>query len=326
MVNILDDNYLAITAIVTVAMQLLFFAIAYTCKFDKVTDIAGASNFLLLALLTFLARGTYYDRQILLSCLDLVWGLRLGLFLLRRVLKRGKDERFDEMREKFFSFLGFWVFQMVWVWLVSLPIIFVNAAPVDVDLGVRDVIGVIFWGIGFIFEAAGDYERNAWNDNPANKGKLLVTGTWSVTRHPNYFGEISMWLGIFLSASSVFDTEGNDKAGYVSVLSPVFTYLLLMYASGVKLSEVRYNQRYGKDPAYLLYRSRVSPLIPMPQCLYSSLPSCGKWIFCEYAIFAEGLGESASLKSNAASTATTSPSPSPDVEVATPPSTEAQLM
>jgi len=213
------------------------------------------------------------------------------------------------MREKFFSFLGFWVFQMVWVWLVSLAIIFVNAAPVDEDLGVRDVIGVIFWGIGFIFEAVGDYERNAWNDNPANKGKLLVTGTWSVTRHPNYFGEIMMWLGIFLSASSVFDTTGNTKSAYVSVLSPAFTYLLLMYASGVKLSEERYNQHYGKDPTYLTYRARVSPLIPMPQCLYASLPRFGKWIFCEYDMFAKGLGDSAPLKA-----APSSPSPSPEVE------------
>jgi len=298
MVQILDDNYLAITALVTVGMQLSFFAIAFTCKFDKVTDIAGAMNFLLVALLTFLARGTYHDRQILLLCLDLVWGLRLGVFLLRRVLKRGKDERFDEMREHFFRFLGFWIFQMVWVWVVSLPIIFVNAAPIDVDFGVRDVIGVILWGIGFIFESVGDYERNAWNDNPANKGKLLCTGTWSVTRHPNYFGEISMWLGIFLSASSVFDD--NTKSAYVSVLSPGFTYFLLVYVSGVKMSEDRYNQRYGKDPAYLTYRQRVSPLIPMPQCVYASLPQCAKWIFCEYGIFAVGLGESATLKTEAA--------------------------
>jgi len=140
-----------------------------------------------------------------------------------------------------------------------------------------------------------------------------VTGTWSVTRHPNYFGEIMMWLGIFLSSSSVFDTAGNDKAGYVSVLSPVLTYLLLVYLSGVKMSEERYNQRYGKDPVYLSYRSRVSPLIPMPQCLYATLPRCGKWIFCEYEMFAKGLGDSAPLKSGtAASSASPSASPSPE--------------
>jgi len=304
---------LAITAIVTVGMQLSFFAIAFTCKFDKVTDIAGAMNFLLVAFLTFFARGTYHARQILLLCLDATWGCRLGFFLLRRVLKRGKDERFDQMRENFFSFLGFWVFQMVWVWLTSLSIIFVNAAPIDVSLGARDIVGVVFWGIGFIFEAVGDYERNAWNDNPVNKGKLLSTGTWSVTRHPNYFGEITMWLGIFISASSVFDA--NDKAGYVAVLSPVFTYFILMYASGVKMSEVRYNQRYGKDAAYLTYRERVSPLIPMPQCVYSSLPRCAKWIFCEYAIFAEGLGESSPLTTKPA-VASSSAVPEPSSPVA----------
>jgi len=114
--HILDTNYLALTILVTVGMQLFFFFIAFTLKIDKVTDISGTMNFVLLAWLTFWLNDTLYTRQIVGFVLLNVWAFRLGIFLLWRVLKRGKDERFDEMREHFFAFLGFWIFQMVWIW------------------------------------------------------------------------------------------------------------------------------------------------------------------------------------------------------------------
>ena len=142
MVFVLDSNLLALTFLCTVAMQLLFFAIAWTFKFDKVTDvsrcvpencprcnvlyrlltfacfhwsqIAGSMNFVLIAWLTFFINGNYYTRQIVVFVMVNVWGFRLGLFLLYRVLQRGKDDRFNEMREDFLKFLGFWIFQMIW--------------------------------------------------------------------------------------------------------------------------------------------------------------------------------------------------------------------
>ena len=116
----LDEPYLGFTFLITAAMQLTFFLIAYYFQFDKVTDLAGTANFVLLAVLVFLVQQVGNnvngptDRAILVTVMVGVWGLRLGAFLLNRVLVRGKDDRFDEMRSRFWAFLGFWVFQIFW--------------------------------------------------------------------------------------------------------------------------------------------------------------------------------------------------------------------
>lgn len=284
----LDDNYLGITAIITVSMQLFFFFIAYTFQFDKVTDLAGSMNFVVLAFITFFLGGTYHDRQIINTLLVLIWGFRLGSFLLYRVLKRGKDERFDEMRSKFLDFLGFWVFQMLWVWIVSLPLTFLNAAHKDVPIGSLDVIGWIFWSSGFILQVTADYSKDKFANDPNNKGKLLSTGVWGITRHPNYAGEIFMWTGLFLSSASVFSE--NDKAGFVSILSPLFTFSILMFLSGVNLAEERYDKRFGADPEYIEYKRTTAPLIPFPSSLYGSLPDTIKLLLCcEFPMYSRHL-------------------------------------
>ena len=116
-VNVLDGYYLAITFLVTVAYQLVGFTIAYTLQFDKLTDFAGGSNFILLAIITLSCSGERDNaRQIVCSLFIMLWAARLSGFLLFRILKTGKDDRFDDKRGDFFKFLGFWVFQMFWVW------------------------------------------------------------------------------------------------------------------------------------------------------------------------------------------------------------------
>lgn len=283
---------LALSAGVTVAMQLSFFAVAFGCQIDKVTDFAGTLNFVTLAWLTFDLAGHGYVRQTVNTVLVTIWGVRLGLYLLVRVLKRGHDARFDEMRSKFWSFLGFWVFQMMWVWLVSLPLLFLNSAATDVAIGPRDYAGWALWVLGFLFEVAADQSKDAFLANPSNKGKIIMSGVWSVTRHPNYFGEITLWLGMFITASSVFQPNGLPGA-YVSVLSPVFTFTILMFGSGVNLAEERYNKRYGPEPWYMEYRARVSPLWPFPPPLYRRLPDAVKAaLFFEWPLYANGLNPS----------------------------------
>ena len=130
-VHVLDDYYLAITLLITIGYQLFFFAIAFTFKFDKLTDFAGGTNFVVLAIIT-LAFSAARDnaRNIVVSVFIMAWGARLSGFLLFRILKTGKDDRFDDKRDKFFSFLGFWVFQMIWVWSVSLPVTLLNSPNV----------------------------------------------------------------------------------------------------------------------------------------------------------------------------------------------------
>lgn len=195
-------------------------------------------NFVLLAWLTYLLTDLHYDRQLVNTLLVTAWGLRLGVFLLYRVLLRGHDARFDKMRDDCMKFFVFWVFQMFWVYIVSLPVMFLNAAELDSPINGWDYFGWALWAFGFLFESWADFSKNSHSNDPAMKGKILMSGPWAITRHPNYFGEIIIWLGIFISASQVF--QDNTEWGYISLLSPAFTYFLLMFASGVPLGEDRY--------------------------------------------------------------------------------------
>ncbi|KAJ0405255.1 hypothetical protein P43SY_006940 [Pythium insidiosum] len=261
---------------VTVGMQCSFFAVAFLCQFDKVTDLAGTLNFFVLAVLSLVVQNVYTSRAILASVLAMVWALRLGSHLFTRVLKRGKDERFDEMRADCLKFFGFWVFQIVWVFIVSLPVMLVNSvdAAESPALGeARDIVGTVVWAVGFLVEWAADASKEAFYADKSNRGKLLCSGVWRWSRHPNYFGEILCWVGLTALASPCLDSAAWL---YVSVLSPTLTFVLLMFLSGVPMAEDRYDERFGAQPFYIDYKASTSPLIPLPPALYRSLPSAIK--------------------------------------------------
>jgi steroid 5-alpha reductase family enzyme len=163
-------------------------------------DFAGGTNFIVLAIITLAFSGHHHARQIFASLFTMTWGTRLSAFLLFRIIKTGKDDRFDDKRDKFFPFLGFWVFQMFWVWTVSLPVTVLNSPNVtrfdQPNFGTsRDIAGVVLWGIGFIMESVSDVQKYRFRSNPANKGKVCDMGFFNWTRHPNYFGEIIMQFG-----------------------------------------------------------------------------------------------------------------------------------
>ena len=186
---------------VTVAMQCMFFAIAFLCAFDKVTDLAGSANFIVLALLTiFLVPTEYTTRQIVLTSLVCVTRLELGAYLLYRVLKRGTDSRFDELRSNCIKFFGFWFFQMLWVYLVSAPLIYVNASDVDPPLGPADYVAWAMVVVGFVLQVAADMQKNSFRSDPANSKKVCRVGVWYYSRHPNFAGEILLWWGVYLGA------------------------------------------------------------------------------------------------------------------------------
>ena len=278
---VLDDNYLALTALMTLVLQLSFFAIAATFRFDKVTDIAGAINFALIAAVTFAIHQTYTARQIVITTFTLVWSARLGGFLLYRVLRRGKDERFDGIRGRFCSFLGFWIFQMVWVWTVSLPVTFLNAADEDVSIGARDIVGWTLWFVGFAVESVADLTKNIHTENAATRNTFIRDGVWSVSRHPNYFGEICLWVGIFLSSSAVY--QQNTLAAYAAVASPVLTAVLLLFVSGAPMAEQRYDQKFGHTEEYRMYKQSTSPIVPLPPRLYAVIPNFIRTaLLCEF--------------------------------------------
>jgi len=274
-----DTNNLSICAIVTVAMQFSFFLVACTCKFDKVTDFAGGTNFVVLAVLTMVLAGTYQWRQIVATVCVVAWGLRLSGYLLYRIIKIGEDDRFDDKRSDPLKFAGFWIFQAVWVFTVSLPVIFVNApssAIVNADaVTPMDIAGLAIFVIGLLIETISDQEKFSFRNDPANRGKWCEVGLWKISRHPNYFGEISLWIGLFILSTSI--CSGGQWAG---VLSPLFTASILLFLSGIPLLEKKSDERHRMKDSYLEFKKKTSPLIPLPTSLYAVLPSFIKCIFC----------------------------------------------
>ena len=284
-VHVLDDYYLAITFLITVGYQLFFFAIAWTFKFDKVTDLAGGSNFLVLALFTLLCGGAQHfhqARSLVASIFVMVWAARLSGFLLFRILKSGSDTRFDDKRDNFFKFLGFWVFQMFWVWTVSMPLTVLNSPRVQNFRQPRfgtalDIVGVILFVIGFLVEAWSDVSKYRFKQK--NPKSFCNADVWSWSRHPNYFGEIFLWWGIWLLCLSPSVNGpvygGAYAAQYGSIVGPIFITALLFFISGLPLQEkpAQKKQAESDNPeAYLDYVLSTSIFFPLPPQLYRPLP------------------------------------------------------
>ncbi|KAL8474708.1 hypothetical protein ACS0TY_031233 [Phlomoides rotata] len=272
--TVIDSHFLALTAIVTVGYQFFFFVITALLRFDKVTDFAGSTNFVILAILTLVVKGSWHFRQVVLSMLVIMWGLRLGVFLLMRILQWGEDRRFDQMRENLGKLAVFWIFQAVWVWTVSLPVTVVNASDRKPSLKAQDVIGWIMWSIGIFVEATSDQQKLAFKNSPENRGKWCNAGLWKYSRHPNYFGEIFLWWGIFVAA-----TPGLKNAEWLVILGPIFLTMLLLFISGLPLLEESADKKYANVPAYWNYKRTTSPLILLPPALYGKLPSWFKTTF-----------------------------------------------
>ncbi|KAM6568138.1 hypothetical protein CsatB_016123 [Cannabis sativa] len=272
--TVIDSHFLGLTAIVTVGYQLLFFIVTALLKIDKVTDFAGSTNFIILAVLTLVVKGSWHFRQVVLSCLVVVWGLRLGLFLLLRILQWGEDRRFDEMRQNLGKLAVFWIFQAVWVWTVSLPVTVVNASNREPSFEAADIIGWIIWLIGFLIEATADQQKLQFKNAPENRGKWCNVGLWKYTRHPNYFGEIFLWWGIFVASTPIL-----DGAEWLVIIGPIFLTLLLLFISGIPLLEASSDKKFGNVAGYATYKKTTSPLIPLPPQVYGNLPSWFKKIF-----------------------------------------------
>lgn len=258
-----------------------FYAFAAGLKIDKVTDFAFGTNTVGVAVLTFFMAQSYFTRQIIVNCLVLLWGIRITAYLLRRILTIGEDNRFDEYRGKPLVFLRFWIFQMISIFAICLPLIFLNAnVTSNPDLNWRDFLGWALYLIGFIFETVGDHQKFLYKLDPKNKGHWCDVGLWSISRHPNYFGEFMMWWGIFSSCSSVFN--GPDWA---TIVGPVYLFVVIMFLSGTTRLEQSADERYWDRDEYQEYKKSVSVLIPLPPPLYRRMHKVLKYFCCEWGIY-----------------------------------------
>ncbi|CAD6982895.1 unnamed protein product [Tilletia controversa] len=316
-IHVLDKYYLSLTLLVALAFQLLGFAAAFSLQTDIIQDGWSALTFAFLACLTFGLGGTHYARQIVVLAFVLLWAVRLGGFQVWRIGKMGGDARFDDMRGKILSLAGFWTAQWLWCWIVSLPVILLNSpaisSPTDgggnVPFGTsKDIIGILLFTLGFLIETSADFSKYYFKmgGHKHPKGAIIDLNVWKWSRRPNYFGEICVWLGIYLLVISPATDRPTPLVGASqsallgSVVSPLFTFIILMFLSGIPTAEKPTQQRaflasHGPDAEdaeplqpyhdqresdswtrYRAFRERTSLLIPIPPAIYRHIPQVVK--------------------------------------------------
>ncbi|KAK7109803.1 uncharacterized protein [Littorina saxatilis] len=250
-------NSVAKAAALDFGVQWGCWAIAAALKTEKFYDLAGSGTFFALALQSLRWGGTYHTRQKVQTGMVMAWAARLGTYLFSRILHDGADRRFNNVRNRPGIFFIYWTLQGVWIFSTLLPTLLLNNKKKDRPLTTRDYVGWGMWSLGFIFEVVADYQKSRFKANPENAGRFINEGLWSISRHPNYFGEILMWSGLYVSASSVL--KGWE---HISVISPLFLSHLLINVSGIPMLEAYGLKKWGADPAYQEYVRNTAKLVP----------------------------------------------------------------
>ena len=240
-------------------IQWIAFAVAYAMQTEIFYDLTGSITYISATLMTVLLSPTIDDRSVLLLAPVLIWSTRLGTYLFNRILKSGKDTRFDELKVSFLRFLMTWTLQGLWVTFTAAAAWGAITTATRRPLGWPALVGFLVWAFGFGFELLADAQKNAFKADPENEGDFIDTGLWSWSRHPNYFGEIVLWVGVAVIALPVL--TGWQLA---TLISPVFVTLLLTRVSGIPILEKKADKRWGGQEDYEAYKERTPVLIPRP--------------------------------------------------------------
>jgi steroid 5-alpha reductase family enzyme len=235
----------------------LGFIPAYLFQTEHYFDLIGSISYVATVALAFALAPSFGTRGMVVATLICVWAVRLGSFLFIRVKKAGQDRRFTQIKTKFFRFLLTWTLGGTWVFITMAAGLAAmtsqSQSPVDGFL----VVGATLWVIGFGIEVVADQQKTAFRKDPANAEKFISSGLWSISRHPNYLGEIILWIGIAVIALPVL--EGWQ---WVTLASPVFVSFLLLKVSGVPMLENNAESRWGNDPEFRQYKAKTPTLIP----------------------------------------------------------------
>jgi len=247
----------AICVAVAIGIQWVAFLPAFAMQTETFYDLTGSLSFLTTATVAILLSKASDIRSLLLAGMIALWALRLGTFLFTRVRAAGEDRRFREIKPNFARFMLTWTLQGLWVSfsMATALVVMTSTTPVGVDIFM--VVGFVVWLFGFLLEVTADQQKRAFNANPANKGKFIRSGLWAWSRHPNYFGEIVLWIGVTLIALPVL-----SGWQWATLISPLFITLLLTRLSGVPLLEKRADDEWGGQAEYEAYKAKTPVLIP----------------------------------------------------------------
>jgi len=249
-------NYYFLLALTLLGYMTSWFVVSIFKKRNDIADIAWGLGFVLMAWLSFIMSG-FSTTAFLVNTLVTIWGLRLAWHIYQRNKNKPEDSRYLEWRKSwnnFYvrSFLQVYLLQGIFLYLISLPVIFINFSVAN-SFGILGIIGLLVWVFGFYFESTGDSQLKQFITNPVNKGKVMDRGLWRYTRHPNYFGEVTQWWGIFMISLSV-------PGSFFTIIGPVTITLLILFVSGIPLLE----KKYAGRPDFEEYKKRTSIFLPLP--------------------------------------------------------------
>ncbi|QIM19058.1 DUF1295 domain-containing protein [Leucobacter coleopterorum] len=250
----------ALAVIAAFVVQWLAYIPAAIAQTDRYFDATGALTYISVTILLLVLSPGLDPRSIILGAIVIVWAARLGSFLFMRNRRSGRDDRFDEIKTSKIRFLGVWTVQGLWVSLTAAAAWISISSSERAPLDWTTWVGLAIWAIGFSIEVTADLQKSRFKADPGNKGKFIQSGLWSVSRHPNYFGEIMLWVGVLVIAVPVL--QGWQ---WIALLSPVFVIVLLTKVSGIPLLEEKAQRKWGDDPDYQAYRASTPALVPMPR-------------------------------------------------------------
>jgi steroid 5-alpha reductase family enzyme len=238
-------------------IQWVAFIPAYIRQTEKFFDLTGSLTYISVVTFALIFSPDFDMRALLLWALVVIWASRLGTFLFRRIRKAGKDERFEDLKPSFIRFLNVWTIQGLWVTFTIAAALSAITTTLRKGLDIFAFLGLLIWIFGFSLEWIADSQKSCFSADLANKGKFIQSGLWSHSRHPNYFGEITLWIGIAIIALPVL--QGWQ---WFTLISPIFVALLLTRVSGIPLLEKKADQKWGGQEEYEAYKKRTPVLIP----------------------------------------------------------------
>ena len=253
--TIQEINSFTFLLILSVLIQLIFFIPSYLFKTERLYDLIGSSTYIVVISFAYYSISNKTITDTILFVFVLIWGIRLGTYLFKRIQRDNEDVRFEKAKRNFFWFLQYWMGQALWVSITSCAAVIAILKPESETLNIYGYIGIIIWILGFTVEVIADLQKNSFKKNQNTNKKFISTGLWSRSRHPNYFGEITLWFGIYIISLSSF--SGLD---FLTIISPIFVYILLTRMSGINMLEKIADERYGHLDEYLEYKKNTPTL------------------------------------------------------------------